>query len=769
MSLLDTFLLEAPRSQVWLSLRTDGIQGDGSAGSPYNGGLLRARSMPVSLEKSGNEVTANSGSSLHGFSDGSIVEIQGVTGDGAMHWNRAFTVYGIEPTKFKFALITPFAPEGSPFAALVTFQFDRILRDLPSNTRINLGPGTFQTRGYAPQGINSWQPKAGQNIVGAGIGVTTLQLVGASVADQHYHAIGVNLSPSGATPAAPVGGFEISDLTIDCNMDNQPLRGQSNYTPVACGAVRVFGSHCRIRNVKAINWDTKSLKEGCFVLSIIDASTETTDGNGQPVMQESTASGIEDCIAVAPSRNCTREVTVLHVGGKKNAANQAQAFGVAPFIRNNFVDGEFKTPPTAVPPSQPSNSHLLTSGSGTSVYQDDPNYGFFASKRRHFRVEGEWVRFSNPRDPASRWNGYFSVIINDEYSLFADLAGAQGTTDDSSQVIMGAEIRGIAVTSCVGAVVEGNQIHNCWIGGPYAGPLDDSVSQPTVPPTLAREERLDSLNTLNIRSLIVRNNFYRNVAAGPYWNMGGVSGTVSGNSINYAAATGIVTVTTAKNHHLWLGARVKIESAPNTAYEGIREISEITNATTFKYVIASGLTGISSGTGSYRVVSGVDFLTIDGNTISLADLDETEFGPKEYPLASGMAAQTYRAFGIVIGDNELSAAGGPYAHRQVLICNNRIRYVDGQRAATVAGLGTPSGAAMQLTGIKELHVTRNVVDLNASKKLLAFRCGMVRLFHNTLPGGEFVTSWPLFVQTYHDDPVSVAEDAFILSMFDART
>lgn len=377
-----------------------------------------------------------------------MIELSGVTGAAAPQWNRVYGIYDVTPTTFKFARGEFLnAPGGSPQVARITFLFDRVLRDLPVNTRVNLGPGTFQTRGYAPQGIDSWQPKAGQKIVGAGTGVTTLQLVGASVADQHYHAIGMNLSPSGTTPATPVDGFEISDLTIDCNMDNQPLRGQSTYTPVACGAVRLFGSHCRISRVKAINWGTKSLSQGCFVMSIIDTSAETTDAGGQPVTQETTVSGIEDCIAVDPSRNCAREVTVLHLGGKKNAGTQAQAFGTAPFIRNNFVDGGFKTSLTATPPSEAFSSHFLTGAPGTTITDEfAPEFlfvGVLLTKRVHHRLDQEWLRFCNPRDPASRWNGYFPVITYDPDRLYIDLTSSQGTTDDSSLVVMGTEIRNL--------------------------------------------------------------------------------------------------------------------------------------------------------------------------------------------------------------------------------------------------------------------------------------------------------------------------------------
>ena len=46
--------------------------------------------------------------------------------------------------------------------------------------------------------------------------------------------------------------FEVSDLTIDCN-----LSGQSG-SSVAAGAVRVLGNHTRVAKVSVINWGTKS-------------------------------------------------------------------------------------------------------------------------------------------------------------------------------------------------------------------------------------------------------------------------------------------------------------------------------------------------------------------------------------------------------------------------------------------------------------------------------------------------------------------------------
>ena len=101
------------------------------------------------------------------------------------------------------------------------------------------------------------------------------------------------------------------------------------------------------------------------------------------------------------------------------------------------------------------------------------------------------------------------------HASWARIAADAGYYDQAHLIT---EFRAIAVSSCVNAVIEQNQIINCWIGGPYQSPLDDSVTDPASPPTLVREEHLDPLNALNTRSLIVRGNWYKGVAVGPCWN-----------------------------------------------------------------------------------------------------------------------------------------------------------------------------------------------------------------------------------------------------------
>src|SRR5438552_13618862 len=134
--------------------------------------------------------------------------------------------------------------ENDPFDGSTATRLDTVLNSLTANTRIHFGPGTFQINGYQDGAASSWL-RSGMKIVGAGIDVTTLQLVGTATANKHYFAIGHPFS-SGGSPN-PMDYFELSDLTVDCN-----LAGTSN--TVACGAVRVAGKHARVRRIKVINW-----------------------------------------------------------------------------------------------------------------------------------------------------------------------------------------------------------------------------------------------------------------------------------------------------------------------------------------------------------------------------------------------------------------------------------------------------------------------------------------------------------------------------------
>jgi hypothetical protein len=255
MGLLDAFLQESVQFNLWIASRSDGVSGSGTAADPFNGSTKLYPPVQISLRftshASGREAEATVFSSPNPFSDGDMVIITGVAGLGSSVWNGTFGIYNVLASTFNFLLSKETAnPQGNPTAIRMTFEFDNVMRDVPPHTRIHLGPGIFKTRGFAPNDARGWQPKTGQKIVGAGVNVTVLQLVGAENADQHYHAVGMPIEPNGSTQIAPLEQFEISDLSIDCNMDNQPGRPDPGYGNVACGAVRILGNHCHIHNDK---------------------------------------------------------------------------------------------------------------------------------------------------------------------------------------------------------------------------------------------------------------------------------------------------------------------------------------------------------------------------------------------------------------------------------------------------------------------------------------------------------------------------------------
>ncbi len=228
--------------------------------------------------------------------------------------------------------------------------------------------------------------------------MTTLQMVGATTTNKHYFAVGHPFT-SGGQPNL-MDYFEISDLTIDCN-----LAGATTLT--ACGAVRVLGNYARVRGIKVKNWGKKASGPDCFVIATITADPASG-------VTGVTDCGIEECIAITPGGSEV-PVTVFHAGPKDDLGTNAESYGTGPYIRNCFVDCAFGQPP--VP----------------------------------------------------------------------DLTK---------------DFRGPSITWCKGGIVEGNQVHNTKYGGPY-------------------------ISKSSARDLVVRNNFYKNAAKGPFWNLATLTATLT--------------------------------------------------------------------------------------------------------------------------------------------------------------------------------------------------------------------------------------------------
>jgi hypothetical protein len=214
--------------------------------------------------------------------------------------------------------ITGTGTASDPWDGSTQAKFDARMSELPENTCVHLGPGTFLTQGYAYLVSGGWQIKPGMRIVGSGIDVTTLQLFNHTVAEW-YFAIGHDIIGGGQADFA-----EVSDLTIDCNLLNAGL------STAAC-AVRLMGEHARILRVKAVNWGSKNANKPSAALSCITALPTF----GVP---EVANTGIDECVVVSPGAGNVAACTALAVGSPDEVAFAAEGHGKSPYIRNCFVD-----------------------------------------------------------------------------------------------------------------------------------------------------------------------------------------------------------------------------------------------------------------------------------------------------------------------------------------------------------------------------------------------------------------------------------------------
>ncbi len=324
MSLLDALLLDPTPFNIWIAIRTDGIKGSGTVNDPYDGGPVFGTSINITnLARTGTLATATVGSTA-GFSNGDTVLIAGATGADGGFYNGYFTIQNVQSTSFQYVMDgTPVTTPatGTIKATKVTgTKLDAVMTTIPANTHIHLGVGFFFTLGYAIGLSGTWQAKQGMKIVGSGMDVTTLKLINVAPGSAaHYFAIGHSL-------ASKVDAFEVSDLTIDCNLAS----ANSN---AACGGVRVLGNHTRIRSIKVKNWGTKTTSMPCYGIAAI---TGDLTGAAAGVVD----CRIEECILIQPGSSVTNGiVTAIHAGpNDQSGASTAEAFGTGSIIRNCFVD-----------------------------------------------------------------------------------------------------------------------------------------------------------------------------------------------------------------------------------------------------------------------------------------------------------------------------------------------------------------------------------------------------------------------------------------------
>ena len=258
-------------------------------------------------------------------------------------------------------------------------------------TTIHLASGLYLTNGYAAGVTGGWQPKRGQRIVGAGIDVTTLKLTPGATVGALYFAIG-------ADDAAQVNEFEAADMTIDCN-----LAGQS--AAVAAGAIKVYGTHIRIRRIRAIHFGTQTTAQRGVAIVTAGAF---------PDYPEPFDCVVEDCILDLPFLNNVRETACITFAGGERPGDGVMAHHKGCVVRNCFIDCKYSN--NEVPISTISFSNSAT--------------GTVLTKVPHNLVANQWVVITGavingvlPNDI----NGSFTAtpVVSDTYRFTITSANSQ--------------------------------------------------------------------------------------------------------------------------------------------------------------------------------------------------------------------------------------------------------------------------------------------------------------------------------------------------------
>lgn len=205
--------------------------------------------------------------------------------------------------------------QDDPFNGSDVDRLDEFLRVLPENTVIHFLPGKYRTRGYHagesdPSKI--WQPKRGQKLIGAGVDVTVLRLVDASIPTTGYSVIGCEYNQN-------ADDLEITGMTLDADLDNQVGAKLAN-------CIGVFGSRIHIHHIKGRRFGSLNNTLECFAISA---------NGGHINVGPKAGNVIEDCIAIEPSPNMSQAgTTAFMIGG----GDEPAIFHDAPTLRRNFVD-----------------------------------------------------------------------------------------------------------------------------------------------------------------------------------------------------------------------------------------------------------------------------------------------------------------------------------------------------------------------------------------------------------------------------------------------
>jgi hypothetical protein len=342
---------------------------------------------------------------------------------------------------------------------------------------------------------------------------------------------------------------------------------------------------------------------------------------------------------------------------------------------------------------------------------------------QHFVIfVGEVKKFEDPvYVPSPVFNGTFAIddIPSDteiDYTLNAD----PHPNPILGTAAISAPIQALSADAGIAAVVEGNRVFNCHVGGPYH-------------------------DTFSSRDLTIRNNYYHNVYAGVFQNLGGLSNPKTGTTLTRSGLT--ATFTAPAPHGFYTGQAVLIEdalvnSSPINPYNGLFEI-KVTGDTTFTYQMTGIPSADASGTFKFSALWQIARITIDKNIIKLMEHPSALYPPPTsiYVLHGG-------------------AAGTPYRFPRVVVRDNIVRHV--------APTGDLNAFGISINNCGKFVVEKNIVTLARADSIAHLDCGVVRYFENLKSGALLLRGFNRDKNAYEMEVRDQIDDALLLHLTPTR-
>jgi hypothetical protein len=282
------------------------------------------------------------------------------------------------------------------------------------------------------------------------------------------------------------------------------------------------------------------------------------------------------------------------------------------------------------------------------------------------------------------------------------------------------KFRALSMAWCRGGVVEGNTVLNTDIGGPYQ-------------------------DTRSIRDLMVRNNLYKNVGKGIALNLGQLGSSLLTSNASLVISGGVGTISGGglDTSSLAVGERVSITTSPST-FTGVYQITSVQYGGSPQFTAQIDASGSPPPVTAVQKVFSVNRAIIEGNVIEL---------PVDVSAVAAVSIDDNNGSGTIVEPPD-------YLHGDIIIRNNRIRYLDG------AAPSDEGAILIQVHGAKSLIVQNNVLETISAAPIEALRCGAESYFDNRTVAGELLTVPAHTANDFKERLEIPAEDALTLAFFD---